>query len=108
MERGVNYFFYDGESDYTESEPWDFENSSVRVYIDDLPEGEQIRIKRHHDYLSRQELASKLGMSVSTLATIERGDREVSTKCKEAVRKYLYHTYYYLGILGSEIEEDDD
>ncbi|NGM83382.1 helix-turn-helix transcriptional regulator [Paenibacillus sp. 7124] len=105
MEYSADALF--GEEDYTAF--WKFPKEGtgpILVDLDILKVGEQLRIKRCHDWLNRKELADILGISVNTLADIEHGKRDIPNKCKDSVAHYLYGQYYCYGVLAVDSKED--
>jgi DNA-binding XRE family transcriptional regulator len=90
---------------------WDLDtifNRHVLICADGLPVHLQIRLKKHHDFLSQTELAKKLGIAPSTLCEIENGTRKIPNKCLPAIESYLYRQYYYGGALTDVFDDLDE
>lgn len=59
-----------------------------------LPIHRQLKVKRVTDNFTQAELATMLGMGISTLSEIENGKRRIPYKHIELVNSYLYNEMY--------------
>lgn len=73
------------------------------LFLDDLPMGHQLKVKRIADGLKQEKLAEMLGMSICTLSKAERGG-DIPKRCMPMVEDYLYHAWYRDGVLIDRIE----
>jgi transcriptional regulator with XRE-family HTH domain len=76
------------------------------VFARDLPMNRQLAVKQVHDGFSSTELASLLGMGLSTLSDIKSGRRRISYKYLDRVKQYLYCEMYHEKEFVGPVDQD--